>query len=107
MASSSVSQESLDRDDILEPDQGKIAANCRLEYSRESAFHGTSHSIPHSVSVKHNDLQIHHNIQGGERRMKNNVLLHKGKNAIKDKRKLREKRRSTGMVQMASTEVYL
>ena len=112
MASSSVSQESLDTVDYAEQSARKskirsLRAKGVLPRSNErelepadkdlngdDGFNGEPHESPS---------------RGVVGRMKDKRTrpshLHKGKMALKDKRKLREKRRSTGVVHLQSTEV--
>eukprot|EP00918_Siedleckia_nematoides_P064679 GHVU01140635.1.p1 GENE.GHVU01140635.1~~GHVU01140635.1.p1 ORF type:complete len:181 (+),score=19.75 GHVU01140635.1:32-574(+) len=124
MASSSVSQESLDRDDY------EINARRRINRTLRSG-RGLSHRPEHHESFDSYTCTSHYgeHIEGesgiGPDRQESSVLaehesptrmanrmkdkrgrpnhLHKGK-PLKDKRKLREKRRSTGVVHLPSTE---
>ena len=124
MASSSLSQESLDKEEL--------EYNARRSRIRAIRTRGVAHA--HKPSAEYMDNQTTDQvdasqsgnmlgapqIQGQEHesptrssaaaRLKEKRTrpnhLHKGKTA-KDKRKLREKRRSTGVVHLPSTEVRL
>ena len=131
MASSSVSQESLDREDydfIVRQQRGSVsrlravrgrvwgAGTGARNDSMESGDMDSPDIGPTSHCATSTISEVGGPEQGGEHdsptrmasRLKDKrgrpIHLHKGKTA-KDKRKLREKRRSTGVVHLASTEV--
>ena len=135
MASSSVSQESLDREDY---EISTRRSRIRTLRSRTTAAHNKNESVETTDDKDQDgedmldaDLSLgpspghvtfappgagaaagdHESPTRLTARMKdkrirpNHMHLHKGKTA-KDKRKLREKRRSTGVVHLQSTEVW-
>lgn len=120
MASSSVSQESLDRDDYeytARKNRARVfrvrgPAPYRAEPQESDDVDVKEHNgngceeldVPHSLhtGVEH-ESPTRLATRGKDKRARPNHL-HKGK-TVKDKRKLREKRRSTGVVHLPSTEV--
>ena len=121
MASSSVSQESLDRDDY---EYCARRSRARVLRTRAPPLHKSCESYEPADSLNRDQNGDHHDYEGAavghgldrdhesptrtssrlkDKRGRPNHL-HKGKTA-KDKRKLREKRRSTGVVHLPSTEV--
>ena len=130
MASSSLSQESLDIDDYdiatrrsrtrplrsrvcvhknesIETDEKDIEGE--LDSFDDSKENADSFSMCSSVgpimAIGEHDSPTRLASRAKEKRGRMNHV-HKGKTA-KDKRKLREKRRSTGVVHLASTEVFI
>jgi hypothetical protein len=120
MASSSVSQESLDRDDYDFIGSRRGGGGCRVRAMRGRGWSGPRNDsmesgdmegqdiLPPSGLADVGELGEHDSPTRTPSRLKDKrgrpIHLHKGKTA-KDKRKLREKRRSTGVVHLASTEV--
>lgn len=107
MASSSVSQESLDTVDFdLSARKSKIRslrAKGALNRSEREEPSERDQNGDDGCNVDHDSPS-----RGGMGRAKDKRTrpshLHKGKMGLKDKRKLREKRRSTGVVHLQSTE---
>lgn len=128
MASSSLSQESLDRDDYdfigrrgasrIKPVHGRSWVGQRYDSLESGDMEGPDVGPSPLASSALGETTVTGAEIGGEHdsptratsRLKDKrgrpIHLHKGKTA-KDKRKLREKRRSTGIVHLPSTEVCI
>lgn len=113
MASSSVSQESLDTVDFdLSARKSKIRS-LRAKGALPGALNRSEREEPPERDQNGDDgFSGDHESpsRGGmgrakDKRTRPSHLQHKGKMGLKDKRKLREKRRSTGVVHLQSTEV--
>lgn len=110
MASSSVSQESLDTVDFEQSARKSKIRSLRAKGVLPRSNERDVEPVDRDQNGDDGFSGDHESpSRGGVARMKDKrnrpSHLHKGKMGLKDKRKLREKRRSTGVVHLQSTEV--
>ena len=121
MASSSLSQESLDHElkVLTRRNRVKVANRNRSTYSKHESFETTDdhdladikvedfisgdHTLGMSPGFLFYDHESPNRFKVKDKRWPG--YPHKAKPLVKDKRKLREKRRSSGVMHMQSTEV--